>query len=55
MSELVMCDKDRRKPHEESEECVCPCYWMPKGPLPSMSAVETHNPRAAVPMVIQAQ
>lgn len=45
---LVMCEAHGSTPHPESPECRFPHFVAPSGPEPSMSAVETLDPREAV-------
>jgi hypothetical protein len=47
MAELVWCEKHKGK-HMESAECVWPCFVGVDAGYPSMSAVETLDPREAV-------
>ena len=44
----VRCEAHGETPHEETAACVRPHYVAPSGSLPSMTAAETLDPRAAV-------
>ena len=47
-SHIVLCEKHGLIPHAMADSCVWPHFAQPSGNLPSMTAVETLDPREAV-------
>lgn len=45
---IVMCETHGATPHPESDSCMWPHLVAPSGPLPSMTAAETLDPREAI-------
>jgi hypothetical protein len=43
-----MCSTHGATPHDETAECMYPHLVAPEGPIPSMTAAETLDPREAI-------